>query len=135
MQAVPRELPRVDPADAVRCRRRRAVLLIPGIALPAAEMGAPGLGASVSAADVSEGMEPLSQEITGCRRSRGRRSHAPCRVRAQPRAAGSGYHPSGRILILDGYRAVLVAICQKEARSAVRLSVLLATERRAPGNS
>lgn len=51
------------------------------------------------------------------------------------RAAGSGYHPSGRILILDGYRAVLVAICQKEARSAVRLSVLLATERRAPGNS
>ena len=47
----------------------------------------------------------------------------------------SGYHPSGRILILDGYRAVLVAICQKEARSAVRLSVLLATERRAPGNS
>ena len=38
-------------------------------------------------------------------------------------------------LILDGYRAVLVAICQKEARSAVRLSVLLATERRAPGNS
>ena len=34
-QAVPRELPRVDPADAVRCRRRRAVLLIPGIALPA----------------------------------------------------------------------------------------------------
>lgn len=80
-------------------------------------------------------MEPLSQEITDVvdLAVADRMRHA--RVRAQPRTAGSGYHPSGRILILDGYRTVLVAICQKEARSAVRLSVLLATERRAPGNS
>ena len=62
------------------------------------------------------------------------RSQIACAMPGK-RAAGSGYHPSGRILILDGYRAVLVAICQKEARSAVRLSVLLVTERRAPGNS